>query len=171
MTIERVFVLWPPKGQIWGNSSHIGQILFACSSTARPVAEIENVDYLKNRVILSKIWTLENLKKITRGSYLLGTLCLIYICFCSQVSSLKVQLQGKETTMSSELERLRKTAEEENRKLMQEMLKSAEEYGKKIESLEDMYRDKLKQLGDQKDREASVSNLRGSLTDTLSTHY
>lgn len=79
------------------------------------------------------------------------------MCLLLQISSLKQQLQSKESDLYSEIEELKKTAESENQRLTNEMLRSAEEYAKKIESLEEMYREKLKQLGDLKDREASVS--------------
>ena len=74
-----------------------------------------------------------------------------------QISSLKVRLQNASASASSDLERVRKEAEEENKRLAQELLDSANDYGKQIEQLEDMYKMKLKQLGDNKDREASVS--------------
>ena len=68
-----------------------------------------------------------------------------------------MRLQNASASASSDLERVRKEAEEENKRLAQELLDSANDYGKQIEQLEDMYKMKLKQLGDNKDREASVS--------------
>ncbi len=56
----------------------------------------------------------------------------------------------------SEMDKLKEEAQAENKRLMQEMLASAEEYAKKIEGLEKMYMNQFKSLKEQKEQETKV---------------
>lgn len=57
---------------------------------------------------------------------------------------------------SEEMDKVKREADTENRKLRQEMLEAADEYSKKIDALEDMYKNKLKQLEEQRNKESKV---------------
>ena len=57
---------------------------------------------------------------------------------------------------STELEKLRQTAEEEKQKLLSEMLTSAKQYTTKISEMEESYNQQLKISTQQKDQERMV---------------
>ncbi|CAH1783825.1 unnamed protein product [Owenia fusiformis] len=60
-----------------------------------------------------------------------------------QISVLKHSLESKQSESSAELDRLKNEAEMENKRLSEEILASAEEYAKKIETLEKMHNEEL----------------------------
>ena len=70
---------------------------------------------------------------------------------------MKVRLQNESQNAADETDRVRLDAQAESRRLAQEMSEAAADYAKRIESMEEMYKYKMKQLGDNKNREASVS--------------
>ena len=63
-----------------------------------------------------------------------------------QISSLKSSSDKDRISHSDEIDRIRKEAETENHRLRQEILASAEEYSKKVATLQKLHEEKLKQL-------------------------
>jgi type II secretory pathway component PulK len=71
---------------------------------------------------------------------------------------LRSQLDSHQQGSADELDKIRKTAEEENKRLTQEILLSGEEFSRKIDNLETTYKEQLEQLQGQKEREAKVGS-------------
>ena len=75
-----------------------------------------------------------------------------------QVSRFKNQLQLQTEAAADELEKARRDAQAQMRKLQQDIDKAGSGHDKQLKQLEDSYKLKIKQLMDNKDRETSVSH-------------
>ena len=78
-----------------------------------------------------------------------------------QISALKLDQNDQESRYLLEIEELRSRADAENRKLRDDMYASAEEYSRKIASMEEIQREELRTLLAQKQREIEVSGVGG----------
>ncbi|KAL3864834.1 hypothetical protein ACJMK2_006484 [Sinanodonta woodiana] len=70
-----------------------------------------------------------------------------------QIAMLKENLQNSESKIGEELERFRREAEAERKRLEQELLAAADEYANKISIMEEVQLEKIKKLKEQNDQE------------------
>ena len=83
---------------------------------------------------------------------------MILTSFTLQIEALKSNLLSNESKSGEELRRLQEEAEKERKRLEQELLKAAEEYLLKIQTMEVAHDEKVAKITEQKDAEREVSS-------------
>ena len=73
-----------------------------------------------------------------------------------QIEALKSNLMSSESKTAEELQKLQQEAEAERKRLEQELLKAAEEYLLKIQTMEVAHDEKVAKLAQQKDADKEV---------------